>query len=86
MAINIRNGKQLVFSVCGQMVKARLRCGQAVKQQKRWSKYFDPGRSCDYSTYGSDHPLKVFTTTREKKSKASAFPGTCPNPNPNPNL
>ena len=37
--------------------RPRLRCGQAVKQQKRWSKYFDPGRSCDYSAYGSDHPL-----------------------------
>ena len=31
-------------------------CG-AVKQQKRWSKFFDPGRSCDYSAYRSDHPL-----------------------------
>ena len=28
-----------------------------VKQQKRWSKIFEPGHSCDYSTYGSDHPL-----------------------------
>ena len=60
MAINIRNGKQLVFSVCGQTVKARLRCGQVVKQQKRWSKYFDPGHSCDYSAYGSDHPLAIY--------------------------
>ena len=31
-------------------------CG-AVKQQKRWSKFFDSGRSCDYSAYRSDHPL-----------------------------
>ena len=39
--------------------RPHLRCGQAVKQQKRWSKYFDPGRSCDYSAYGSDHPLRA---------------------------
>ena len=32
-------------------------CG-AVKQQKRWSKFFNPGRSCDYSAYRSDHPLR----------------------------
>ena len=32
-------------------------CGQVVKQQKRWCKFFDPGRSCDYSAYGSGHPL-----------------------------
>ena len=37
--------------------RPRLCCGQAVKKQKRWSKYFDPGRNCDYSSYGSDHPL-----------------------------
>ena len=56
MAINIRNGKQC--SVCAvKRSRPRLRCGQAVKQQKWWSKYFDPGRSCDYSAYGNDHPL-----------------------------
>ena len=32
-------------------------CDQVVKQQKRWSKIFDPDRSCDYSAYGSGHPL-----------------------------
>ena len=37
--------------------RSRLRCGQAVNQQKRWSKFFDPGRSYDYSANGSDHPL-----------------------------
>ena len=37
--------------------RSHLRCSQVVKQQKRWSKFFDPGRSCDYSAYGSDHPL-----------------------------
>ena len=39
--------------------RSHLRCGQAVKQQKRWSKFFDPGHSCDYSAYGSDHPLRL---------------------------
>ena len=38
--------------------------GQAVKQQKQWSKFFDPGCSCDYSAYGSDHPLR-----KEKESE-----------------
>ena len=39
--------------------RSRLRCGQAVKQAKRWSKFFDPGRSCDYGVNRSDHPLLV---------------------------
>ena len=30
------------------------RCGQAVKQPKRWSRSFDSGCSHDYGTYGSD--------------------------------
>ena len=40
--------------------RSHLRCGQVVKQQKRQSKFFDAGRSCDYSAYGSDHPLKLY--------------------------
>ena len=39
--------------------RSRLRSGQAVKQEKRWSKFFDPGRSCDYGVNRSDHPLYI---------------------------
>ena len=47
--------------ICGAVKRSRsrLRCGQAVKQQKQWSKFFDPGRSRDYSAYRSDHPLYI---------------------------
>ena len=52
----------ILHIVCSQVCavkrsRSHLWCSQAVKQQKRWSKFFDPGRSCDYSAYRSDHPL-----------------------------
>ena len=43
-------------------------CG-AVKQQKRWSKFFDPGRSCDYSAYRSDHPLREKNMSQKPRSR-----------------
>ena len=43
--------------------RSRLRSGQAVKQEKRWSKFFDPGRSCDYGVNRSDHPLGLVCET-----------------------
>ena len=62
------NSGQDVYVLCVRIVQSVVKCvrsnGQGpicgvVKQQKQWSKFFYPGRSCDYSTYGSDHPLKV---------------------------
>ena len=39
-----------------------------VKQQKWRSKYLNPGLSCDYSAYGSDHPLCVVYRARPSHS------------------
>ena len=59
MAISIRNGKQLVFSVCGQTVKALFAMRSSGQATKRRSKYFDPGRSCDYSTMAVTTPCQL---------------------------
>ena len=56
--------KMFTFCACILHIgsRSRLRCGQTVKQQKQWSKFFDPGRSRDYSAYRSDHPLSGVQT------------------------
>ena len=54
------NGQGPIYSAVKRS-RSHLRCGQVVKQQKRWSKFVDPGRSCDYSAYRSDHPLRLLS-------------------------
>ena len=54
--------------------RSRLRSGQAVKQEKRWSKFFDPGRSCDYGVNRSDHPLSEGDSILIKEAPSRAGP------------
>ena len=53
--------KILTFCACvlhHSVIKCVRSSGQATKTMV---KFFDPGRSCDYSAYRSDHPLYIHT-------------------------
>ena len=63
MAINIRNGKQLVFSVCGQTVKAPFAMRSSNKNDGQ--NIFTPVAAVTTAAYGSDHPLYNASSFRE---------------------